>query len=77
MKRKDEAYEHSKVQITLFVFLEAYNQSIPKGFPRASIADLEKFKDLYPTSFKHGNLWSIAQHRKKLIDWLFTNHSIS
>ncbi len=77
MKRKDETYELSKVQITLSVFLETYNQSIPNGFPRASIAGLEKFKDLYPTSFKHGNLWSIAQHRKKLIDWLFANRSVS
>jgi len=77
MKRKDEAYELSKVQATLSVFLETYNQSIPKSFPRASIAGLEKFKHLYPTSFKHGNLWSIALHRKKLIDWLFVNHSAS
>jgi hypothetical protein len=75
MKRKDEAYEKSKVQTTLSKFLEAYNQSIPKVFPRASAAALEKFKNLYPSLFKHGNLWSIAQHRKKLIDWLFSNHS--
>jgi len=77
MKRKDEVYELSMVQTILSVFLKDYNQSIPNDFPRASIVGLKKFKGLYPTLFKHGNLWSIAQHRKKLIDWLFVNHSIS
>jgi hypothetical protein len=75
MKKKDEAFEQSKVQTTLAAFLEAYNKSIPKIFPRASIATLEKFKNLYPSLFKHGNFWSIAQHRKKLIDWLFSNNN--
>jgi len=77
MKKKDEAYELSKTQTTLSVFLETYNQSIPEVFPHASIAILEKFNNLYPTLFKDGNLWSIAQHRKKLIDWLFENHFTS
>lgn len=77
MKRKDEAYELSKTQTILSVFLKAYNKSIPMDFPRASIAGLKKFKDLYPTLFKRGNLWSIAEHRKKLIDWLSASHSTS
>ncbi|MDP2934165.1 MAG: hypothetical protein Q8N59_00120 [bacterium] len=77
MKRKDEAYELSKVQTISSVFLKAYNKSIPSEFPRASVAGLKKFKDLYPTLFRRGNLWSIAEHRKKLIDWLFANHPIS
>jgi len=77
MKRKDGAYEFSKTQTILSVFLKAYNKSIPMDFPRASIASLKKFKGLYPTLFKRGNLWSIAEHRKKLIDWFFANHSAS
>jgi len=77
MKRKDEAYELSKVQTILSVFLKVYNKGIPKDFPRASVTGLEKFKSRYPTLFKRGNLWSIAEHRKKIIDWLFANHSTS
>ncbi len=73
MKRKDKAYELSKAQTILSVFLKVYNKGIPKGFPRASIAGLKKFKSLYPTLFKRGNSWSIAEHRKKLIDWLSAN----
>jgi hypothetical protein len=77
MKKKNEAYELSKVQTILSVFLKAYNKSIPKEFPRASVSGLKRFKDLYPTLFKRGNSWSIAEHRKKIIDWLFANHSNS
>jgi len=77
MKRKDEAYEFSKTQTILSVFLKVYNKGIPRDFPRASIAGLKKFKSLYPTLFKRGKLWSIAEHRKKIIDWLFANHSTS
>jgi len=77
MKRKDEAYELSKAQTILSVFLKVYNKGIPKDFPRASVAGLKKFKSRYPTLFKRRNLWSIAEHRKKIIDWLFANHSTS
>ena len=70
--KKNETYELSKTQTALSVFMETYNQSIPKVFPRASIANLEKFQNLYPILFKDKKLWSIAQHRKKVIDWLFT-----
>ena len=77
MKKKDEAYELSKIQTISSVFLRAYNKSIPKEFPHASAAGLKKFKNLYPTLFKRGDLWSVAEHRKKLIDWLFANHSTS
>jgi hypothetical protein len=77
MKKKNEAYELSKTQTILSVFLKTYNKGIPKEFPRASAAGLRKFKNLYPTLFKHGKSWSVAEHRKKLIDWLFANRSVS
>jgi hypothetical protein len=75
MKKKNEAYELSKVQTIISIFLKTYNKSVPKDFPRASISGLKKFKNLYPTLFKRGNLWSISEHRKKIIDWLFANRS--
>ncbi|MFA6437144.1 MAG: hypothetical protein WC242_03200 [Candidatus Paceibacterota bacterium] len=73
MKKIDEAYEFSKTQTTVSVFLETYNQSIPDVFPHASIENLGEFQNFHPALFKDRNLWSIAQHRKKLIDWLFEN----
>ena len=77
MKSKNREFEQSQIRTSLAMFLESYNQSIPKGFPRASVAALEKFKILYPALFKHGNTWSIAQHRKRFIDWHSLNRSIS
>ncbi len=76
MKRKNEEYERSLIQTPLLTFLESYNKNIPKDFPRASVAILKKFQSLYPALFKHGDAWSIARHRKRLIDWLSTNRTI-
>ncbi|OHA66748.1 MAG: hypothetical protein A3C82_01345 [Candidatus Wildermuthbacteria bacterium RIFCSPHIGHO2_02_FULL_47_12] len=67
--RKEEA-DLSQIQTSLEVFLEDYNRNIPVGFPRASVAILKKFQSIYPSIFKHGNTWSIALYRKKVIDWL-------
>ena len=69
-RRKEEEIDLSQVQTSLEVFLESYNRNIPAGFPRASVAILKKFQSIYPTLFKHGNTWSIALYRKKVIDWL-------
>ena len=69
MKRKKEV-DLSGVQISLAEFLKSYNKNIPASFPRASVAILKKFQSMYPALFKHGNTWSLAQHRKKVIDWL-------
>ena len=42
----------------------------PAAFPHTSVALLKKFKALHPLFFKHGNLWSLDEHRKKIMDWL-------
>jgi hypothetical protein len=70
MKRYKEELEISERPISLQEFLESYNQGIPDGFPRASAKNLKKFQDTYPTLFKNGDRWSIALHRKKIMDWL-------
>lgn len=49
---------------------------MPKTFPRASLALLEKFRAEHLTLFKNDNLWSLDLHRKKLIDWLPRNGGI-
>jgi len=69
MKRKKEV-DLSIIQTSLAAFLKSYNKNIPVSFPRASISILKKFQSIYPALFKHGNIWSLAQHRKKVIDWL-------
>ena len=70
MKRRKQEEDLSGVRIPLTAFLESYNKNIPSAFPRASIAILRKFQSIYPALFKHGDMWSLAQHRKKVIDWL-------
>lgn len=54
-------------------FLESYNQNMPQGYPLVSLAQLQKFKDEHLSLFKVGGLWSLDQHRKRLIDWLRQN----
>lgn len=61
------------VLISSTEFLESFNKNMPKGFPHVSVALLKKFKDAHPALFTHGELWSLDQHRKKIMDWLPRN----
>jgi len=70
MKRYDKDLKISQAQISLEEFLESYNKNMPASFPRASVVLLKKFKEAHEMLFKNGDLWSLDQHRKKLIDWL-------
>ncbi len=76
MKRKKEV-DLSIIQISLAAFLKSYNKNIPAGFPHVSAAILKKFQGVYPALFKHGDIWSLAQHRKRVIDWLSVYRDIS
>lgn len=67
---KKEEVNTSQDQISLATFLESYNHTIPADFPHASVPILKKFQTIYPTLFKNGDTWSVALHRKKVIDWL-------
>ena len=51
-------------------FLTEYNESLPPDYPRASTSLLKKFIGFYPALFKEGNIWSLGQHRKRVMDWL-------
>ncbi len=73
MKAKRKEYELSQTQTTLAAFLVAYNQSIPSGFPAASVTTLQQFRRVHPALFKHGSQWSVALHRKRVMDWLSGN----
>lgn len=63
--------ELNQMKKPLLAFLKSYNESLPPGFPCASVPLLKKFKGAHPMLFKKGEMWSTDQHRKKLIDWLF------
>ena len=70
MKSPDLDKQRSEKKLLLAEFLKSYNDSLPKDFPRATLPVLEKFRENYPSLFKADNLWTLDQHRKKLMDWL-------
>ncbi|OGZ29925.1 MAG: hypothetical protein A2931_00970 [Candidatus Niyogibacteria bacterium RIFCSPLOWO2_01_FULL_45_48] len=70
MKRRDVQLELNQAHTTAEVFIKSYNQTIPTGFPVASVAVLKKFQEANPSLFSNKDKWSIEKHRKKLMDWL-------
>jgi len=69
-KVKDLVLERNQKMTTAAVFLQTYNQSIPTGFPRATLADLKQFEIIHSRLFKNRGEWSMEKHRKRLMDWL-------
>ncbi|MEK7566954.1 MAG: hypothetical protein AAB527_02370 [Patescibacteria group bacterium] len=70
MKRRDVQLELNQAHTTIEVFMKAYNQTLPQGFPVVSVSTLKKFQETYPLLFKNKAEWSIEKHRKRLMDWL-------
>ena len=70
MKGRDLDREYSEARLPLIDFLHFYNKTIPAGFPRASTVLLKEFRVLNKSLFKHGDFWSLGEHRKKVMDWL-------
>jgi hypothetical protein len=70
MRLPDLDRERSEKQITLSDFLKSYNLDLPEAFPRASSALLKEFRAKHESLFKQPDLWSLDQHRKKVMDWL-------
>lgn len=75
MKESLKPVPASEVQISLGEFLKSYNKTIPEGFPHASEQLLKKFKEQHGVFFKHGDMWSLDEHRKKIMDWLPLNQN--
>ena len=75
--QKNLELEQNQVEITLAMFLEFYNNNIPKGFPRASVQSLKTFQDAHATLFKKNGMWSVDKHRKRLIDWASSHSELS
>ena len=76
MIKKPQELKPSEIRVTASDFLVSYNQNIPEGFPKVSVSLMKKFKEEHPLLFRHDDLWSLDQHRKKLIDWLPRNVEI-
>jgi hypothetical protein len=70
MKPPDLDRLRSELSRTLPGFLRIYNESLPTGFPQATLKLLREFKDTHATYFKKDNAWSLDQHRKHVMDWL-------
>lgn len=69
MKLPDLDRQRSEKMVSFSVFLASYNEGLPLQFPRASAALLREFRKTHAALFK-SNLWSLDQHRKKVMDWL-------
>jgi hypothetical protein len=72
MKSKSDEFEQNQAITSLTVFIENYNKSIPQDFPRATAKALRQFQIMHSNLFKKEDDWSIDKHRKRLMDWLFS-----
>lgn len=62
------------IEVSPSEFVQEYNKNIPDAFPHVSLKILEKFRKAYPALFKDNSEWTNDKHRKKLMDWLVSNH---
>lgn len=76
MRKYSKELLESQAQLPISDFMASFNKNMPAGFPRVSLALLKKFQSAHEVLFKNGDLWSLEQHRKKLIDWLPHNISV-
>ena len=77
MKTSPKGPTVNEAQISIAEFVLSYNQSIPTGWPKATTELLQRFKTDNTGLFKHGEMWSIDLHRKRIIDWLPLNSRVS
>ncbi|MBP6911803.1 MAG: hypothetical protein KBB88_01205 [Candidatus Pacebacteria bacterium] len=77
-KKPAPPIKENEIQISQEEFLASFNENMPSSFPKVTPGLLQKFKDTHKTFFKKGTkIWSLDQHRKKLIDWLPRNTEVS
>jgi hypothetical protein len=78
-KPRDHEKERSERKRSLPEFLTAYNRDLPDSFPRASVSLLTEFRSSHPSLFREDDVWTLAAHRKKIMDWLpqYAHHSQS
>lgn len=69
-KPPDREKERSERRRSLQEFLDAYNKNLPKAFPRATKELLLEYRQAHRGFFKESGVWTLAEHRKKIMDWL-------
>jgi hypothetical protein len=78
MRTPDLDRERSEKKRSLTDFLVLYNENLPTAFPRASAMLLEEFKNTHASLFpRRGNVWSLDQHRRKVMDWLRSRKALA
>jgi len=75
-KKSKAELELNQNQVTLAIFMNDYNQNIPNGFRPVSVRVLRRFQEAHPKLFKTEDSWSVARHRKRLMDWMASNSDI-
>lgn len=70
MRSPDLDKERSEQKRSLAEFIVSYNENLPADYPRASAPLMRKFNGAYPELFKNGDIWTLDQHRKRVMDWL-------
>lgn len=74
MRTPDLDRARSEKKRSLAEFLALYNENLPAAFPRASAELLSQFRTIHTGLFApRGNVWSLDQHRRKVMDWLRTH----
>lgn len=78
MRTPDLDRERSEKKRSLADFLALYNENLPATFPKASTELLEEFRSIHAALFaRRGNMWSLDQHRRKVMDWLRSHGELS
>jgi hypothetical protein len=70
MKAPDVDKVRSEKKLTMLDFLKSYNQGLPSQFPAASQVLLKEFYNSNSHLFKDADVWTLDQHRKKVMDWI-------
>jgi hypothetical protein len=70
MKGPDLDRERSEKKLSQKEFGAFYNQGLPEGYPPVTASLLKTFSAANPQTFKEEGVWSLDQHRKKVMDWL-------
>ncbi|MFC1594953.1 hypothetical protein ACFL3E_00815 [Patescibacteria group bacterium] len=77
MKYKNDELEKNLLSTSSAVFMENYNKTIPKSFPKATSEVLKQFQIDCPNLFKKKDIWSIDKHRKRFMDWFSSQQKLS
>lgn len=70
MRGVDLDRERSEKKLSLKEFGICYNEGLPEGYPPVTTQLLKTFMAANAHSFKEEGVWSLDQHRKKVMDWL-------